>query len=73
MPGTPVVPEGDGPLLPAEAALDVHVVDADLVEVVEDHVRLVAGDVVDAVGEAAVDEERLPSSDGCQLVCDLTR
>src|SRR5215470_7420655 len=57
-----VVPEGDGALLPAEAALELrrlHVAEEEL----EHGVALRARELHDARGEAAVHEERLPAGD----------
>src|SRR5215813_3774207 len=58
-----VVPEGDGALLPAEAALELgrlHVAKEEL----EHGVALRARELHDARGEAAVHEERLSPGDG---------
>src|SRR5215470_7899378 len=58
-----VVPEGDGALLPAEAALELrrlHVAEEEL----EHGVALRARELHDAGGEATVHEERLPAGDG---------
>src|ERR1041384_5113762 len=53
-----IVPERDGVLGPAEAALEQRVLGV-LVEVRKNRVALVARDADDVAGEAAVDVERL--------------
>ncbi|MHC2381790.1 hypothetical protein ACVIHA_006188 [Bradyrhizobium liaoningense] len=60
--GAAVVPEGDGVLGPAEAALEQRVLGV-LVEISQHRIALVARDAVDVAGEAAVDVERLPARD----------
>src|SRR5438034_9640660 len=57
--GAAVVPERDGVLAPAEAALEQRILRV-LVEIGQHGVTLVAGDADDEAGEAAVDIERLP-------------
>src|SRR5580692_9098717 len=56
--GAAVVPERDGVLAPAEAALEQRVLHV-LIEIIQHRVALVSGDADDVAGEAAVDIKRL--------------
>lgn len=64
VPGAPVVPDGEVVGAPPEADLGVVVLGDEAEEVREEEVGLVAGDAVEALGEALVDVDGLPACDG---------
>lgn len=78
----PVIPDGTVILAPAVPHLRVVVLRHQVEEVVEQHVALVLGDAVDALGEAPVDKHRLPTCygvgsddgvDGCEVAALVQR
>lgn len=64
MPHAPVVPDGEVVLAPLEADLGVVVLGDEVEEVGEEDVGLVLCDAVDALGEALVHVDGLPSRYG---------
>lgn len=64
MPCAPVVPDSDVILTPSESYLGIVVLCYHIEEVFKEDIRLVFCDAVDALGEALVDVDRVPPSNG---------
>ena len=68
MPSAAVVPDGEVVLAPLEAHLGIVVLGDEVEEIGKQNIGLVLGDAVDAIGEALVDVEGFPSSDGWEVL-----
>lgn len=67
MPHAAVIPDGHVVLAPLEPYLGVVILGHKVEKVAEEHVGLVLGHTVDALGEALVDVDRLPPRYRCQV------
>ena len=68
MPSAAVVPDGEVVFAPLEPHLGIVVLGDEVEEIGQQNIRLVLGDAIDALGEALVDVEGFPSSDGLEVL-----